>query len=156
MALFESYERRINQINKALAENGIASIEEAKEIIDSYYVVNSGNVWNLYNKLLKEDASKERIEWVNSLIPSYPSVVLFALVKADAIPKDTLPTDKAHEQRRYINSAFVMCKDGLAEAIDEIWGNKVTYPDYIESTDFIRFAYDETDECIEGVGIEWT
>ncbi len=38
MALFESYERRINQINKALAENGIASIEEAKAICDEYGV----------------------------------------------------------------------------------------------------------------------
>ena len=38
MALFESYERRINQINKALAENGIASIEEAKAICDAHGV----------------------------------------------------------------------------------------------------------------------
>ena len=30
MALFESYERRINQINAALNKYGIASIEEAK------------------------------------------------------------------------------------------------------------------------------
>ena len=35
MALFESYERRIKQIDKALADNGIASIEEAKAICDS-------------------------------------------------------------------------------------------------------------------------
>lgn len=34
MALFESYERRINQINKFLNENGISSIEQAKEICD--------------------------------------------------------------------------------------------------------------------------
>lgn len=32
MALFESYDRRIAQINKTLSENGIGSIEEAKEI----------------------------------------------------------------------------------------------------------------------------
>ena len=86
------YNREVEKIivedNKAVGvklDNG--------EIIDSYYVVNSGNVWNLYNKLLKEDASKERIEWVNSLIPSYPSVVLFALVKDNVIPKDTLPIE---------------------------------------------------------------
>lgn len=36
MALFESYERRIDQINKALNENGIKSIEEADEICKSY------------------------------------------------------------------------------------------------------------------------
>ena len=44
MALFESYERRIDQINKALNENGIDSIEEAKAIcdqagVDAYNIV---------------------------------------------------------------------------------------------------------------------
>ena len=34
MALFESYERRIDQINKCLNENGIKDIEEAKAICD--------------------------------------------------------------------------------------------------------------------------
>ena len=32
MALFESYERRIDQINKVLNSYGIASIEEAEKI----------------------------------------------------------------------------------------------------------------------------
>ena len=36
MALFENYERRIAQINKTLNEYGIASIEEAREICESY------------------------------------------------------------------------------------------------------------------------
>lgn len=35
MALFESYDRRINQINAVLATYGIASIEEAKQICDA-------------------------------------------------------------------------------------------------------------------------
>jgi len=34
MALFESYERRIDKINVVLKENGIASLEEAKKICD--------------------------------------------------------------------------------------------------------------------------
>ena len=34
MALFESYERRIDQINKVLGEYGIASIEDAKKITE--------------------------------------------------------------------------------------------------------------------------
>ena len=32
MALFESYERRIDQINKVLGEYGISSLEEAEKI----------------------------------------------------------------------------------------------------------------------------
>ena len=32
MALFESYERRIDNINKVLNANGISSLEEAMEI----------------------------------------------------------------------------------------------------------------------------
>ena len=35
MALFESYERRIDQINSVLNSYGIASIEEAKAICDA-------------------------------------------------------------------------------------------------------------------------
>ena len=35
MALFEGYERRINQIEKVLKENGIASLDEAKSICDA-------------------------------------------------------------------------------------------------------------------------
>ena len=46
MALFESYERRINNINAVLNANGIASIEEAKAIcdekgVDAYGIVKS-------------------------------------------------------------------------------------------------------------------
>jgi len=46
MALFESYERRINNINKVLQENGIGSLEEAKKIcdekkVDPYSIIKS-------------------------------------------------------------------------------------------------------------------
>ena len=39
MALFENYERRAPKINAVLAEYGISSIEECKEITDRKSVV---------------------------------------------------------------------------------------------------------------------
>jgi len=47
MALFESYERRIDNINKALNANGIASIEEAKKICDDKGI----DVYNLVKEI---------------------------------------------------------------------------------------------------------
>ena len=63
------------------------------KIIKGERVVNSGNVWNLYNNLIDKDLCKKEREWVNSLVPTYPSLVLFALVKDDVIPKNTLPIE---------------------------------------------------------------
>ncbi len=47
MALFESFDRRINQINETLNKNGIKSLEEAKEICDSYGI----NVYDLVKSI---------------------------------------------------------------------------------------------------------
>lgn len=74
-----------NKATKVKLDNGTT--------LSAKYIVNSGNVWNLYNKLLKNSVREESKEWANSLEPSYPSVVLFALVKEEAIPKGTLPIE---------------------------------------------------------------
>ncbi len=47
MALFESYERRIKQIDEALSKYGIASIEEAKKICDDKGI----DVYNLVKQI---------------------------------------------------------------------------------------------------------
>ena len=47
MALFESYERRIDQINAELAKHGIASLEEAKKICDDKGI----DVYNLVKSI---------------------------------------------------------------------------------------------------------
>ena len=47
MALFESYERRINQVNAALNKYGIASLDEAKKICDDKGI----DVYNLIKSI---------------------------------------------------------------------------------------------------------
>ena len=74
-----------NTATKVLLDNG--------DTIGSKYIINSGNVWNLYNKLLKDNSGEDIKKWVNSLEASYPSVVLFALVKEESIPSGTLPIE---------------------------------------------------------------
>ena len=83
------------EVEKIIVESNKATGVQLDDgsIINGKYIVNSGNVWNLYNKLLKDNADEKIVKWVNSLIPSYPSVVLFALVKDSVIPKDTLPIE---------------------------------------------------------------
>lgn len=63
------------------------------KFINAKYIVNSGTVWNLYNKLLKDSVNDDLKKWANSLEPSNPSVVLFVLVNEDVIPKSTLPIE---------------------------------------------------------------
>ncbi len=52
-------------------------------------IVYSGTVWNLYQNLLADyELTKKELSYVNQ-IPTYSSVVLYCLVKAEVIPPDT-------------------------------------------------------------------
>jgi prolycopene isomerase len=64
------------------------------EQIKAKNTIYSGTVWNLYGKLIKEPIiTKSLIEKTKKLIPTYPSVVLYAYVDEKVIPKDTLPVE---------------------------------------------------------------
>jgi len=57
-------------------------------------IVYSGTVWNLYNKLLDEaHTTKQERSWARALVPTYPSVVLYAEVDRAVIPADTAPVE---------------------------------------------------------------
>jgi prolycopene isomerase len=57
-------------------------------------LIYSGTVWNLYDKLLDPaHTTQERRDWAKSMIPTYPSVVLYAVVDREVIPADTLPIE---------------------------------------------------------------
>jgi prolycopene isomerase len=64
---------------------------------DKYYadnIIYSGTVWNLYGKLIdKELLTEEKINWAKNLIPTYPSVVLYAYVNRSVIPENTMPIE---------------------------------------------------------------
>ena len=68
MALFESYERRINQINKCLNENGIKDLAEAN-IFDVIKILTPLGLANNKAKNIIETA-KSLIEKYNEEIPS--------------------------------------------------------------------------------------
>ncbi|MBC5626277.1 FAD-dependent oxidoreductase [Clostridium sp. NSJ-49] len=83
------------EAEKIIVENNTAVKVRLDDgsVINAKYIINSGTVWNLYNKLLKDNASEEIRKWTESLEPSYPSVVLYALVKEKSIPEGTLPIE---------------------------------------------------------------
>jgi len=57
-------------------------------------IIYSGNVWSLYKNLLDPPyVSPERAKWAEDLVPTYPSVVLYAYVDKEVIPEDTLPIE---------------------------------------------------------------
>lgn len=57
-------------------------------------IIYSGTVWNLYEKLIDPQyTSCSRRQWAKGQVPTYPSVVLYAVVDRQAIPPDTAPIE---------------------------------------------------------------
>ncbi len=62
-------------------------------IVEADDIVNAGSVWNFYGRLAQGHADPKRVAWAEKLEPTYPSVMLYALVDAAAIPEGTLPVE---------------------------------------------------------------
>lgn len=57
-------------------------------------LIYAGTVWNLYGKLIDPDqTTKARRDWAKSMVPTYPSVVLYSVVDRSIIPQDTQPIE---------------------------------------------------------------
>ncbi len=56
------------------------------EVIGGDQIIYGGNVWSLYEKLLQKEMPK-------AYMPTYGSVVYYALVKREAVPEGTLPIE---------------------------------------------------------------
>ena len=53
-------------------------------------IIYSGTVWNLYDKLIDPVYTTSKCRrWASRQLPTYPSVVMYAVVDRDAIPEDT-------------------------------------------------------------------
>ena len=57
-------------------------------------IIYSGTVWNLYSKLIDPaHSTPQKRQWAQNQVPTYPSVVLYAVVDRQAIPADTAPIE---------------------------------------------------------------
>ena len=83
----KTVERIIVENNRA---KGVILDDGTKIFADA--VIYSGTVWNLYEKLLMDaPVPASRRKWAAGLKASYPSVLLYSIVKKDAIPEGTGP-----------------------------------------------------------------
>ena len=68
-------------------------LDDGQELLASD-ILYSGTVWNLYGKLIDpKHSTQRRREWAKKQVPTYPSVVLYAVVDRRAIPEDTAPVE---------------------------------------------------------------
>ena len=97
-----------NALEKAIEKNGgtVLYRQEVKKIlfgdnrvcgvrlkdgteIEADRVVSDTTVWNLYFDLIPSDkVTEEQKKWVNSLVPTYPAMVLYASVDKKVFPSD--------------------------------------------------------------------
>ncbi len=76
-------------------EKEIVGVElDDGQIIYGDNVIYSGTVWNLYEKLLPaQKVSPKKRKWASAQVPTYSSVVLYALVEKEALPEDLNPIE---------------------------------------------------------------
>ena len=89
-------------------EKPIGVLLESGEKIYGNQIIYSGTVWNLYEKLLPSElVKKEELEWERAQVPTYPSVVLYALVDSAVIPDDTEPIEMLAASSQKIDESEV-------------------------------------------------
>ena len=105
------------KVEKILIENNkVYGVKLSdNQIIKCDKVINSGNVWNLYENLIDKELCKKSRKWANSLVPTYPSLVFYALVEDSVIPEDTLPIEMLISNTKEIDeneiTLYILGKD---------------------------------------------
>jgi prolycopene isomerase len=73
-------------------------------IIYADRVVSDTTVWNLYDYLIpQEKVTSQQHQWANSLISTYPAMVLYAAVEKAVFPADTQPVEYFINNRKEID-----------------------------------------------------
>ncbi len=77
-------------------------------IYTAKYVIYSGTVWNLYDKLISSKvSSRKRREWAKAQVMSYPSVMIYLTVDKEVIPEDTAPLEMLVGNPDYLDESEV-------------------------------------------------
>ena len=108
------YNKKVKKI--LVKNNKVCGVKlDDNKVIECDRVINSGNVWNLYNNLLDENICIKNRKWANTLIPTYPSLVFYSLVEESVIPKDTLPIEMLISNTKKIDeeeiTLYILSKD---------------------------------------------
>jgi prolycopene isomerase len=87
------YKRKVKQI--LFEEDRVGGVLLADDTkIHAERVVSDATVWNLYNNLIPQDrVTQKQKKWANSLIPTYPAMVLYAAVSKSVFPPDINPVE---------------------------------------------------------------
>ena len=77
-------------------------------IYTAKYVIYSGTVWNLYDKLISSKvSSRKRREWAKAQVMTYPSVMIYLTVDKEVIPEDTAPLEMLVGNPDYLDESEV-------------------------------------------------
>ncbi len=89
-------------------KNPVGVLLENGEQLYGEQIIYSGTVWNLYEKLLPwEKVTEQELTWERAQIPTYSSVVLYALVDSAVIPEDTCPIEMLAENPDAIDESEI-------------------------------------------------
>jgi prolycopene isomerase len=69
-------------------------------------VIANATVWNIYGKLIRlEHIQPERLKWVQTLVPTFPSMTMYMIVDRESFPAGLYPWEIFIENRKVIDSS---------------------------------------------------
>ncbi len=80
-------------------------LQNGLEILGKRVIANT-TVWNIYGKLVRQEhIAPERMKWVQSLIPTFPSMTIYMVIERAGFPESVFPWEIYIENRKVIDSS---------------------------------------------------